>query len=508
MQPSQRVFINTIAQYTRTIINMVLSLYTIRLVLSCLGQDDFGIYTLVAGIVSMLSFLTNSLVNTTQRFVSYYQGKNDIENLKLVFNNSLVVHILLGFFMVVLLEAAFPFLFSGFLNIPIDRIVSAKIVYQTVVVMLMMTFLSSPYRALLISHENIVYISVIDVLDGIIKVILVVLMTFTSYDKLIIYGFIMMGIQMFNFFAMSTYSYSKYTECIFPKFKFIRKKNIKEILSFAGWNVYGTGCSIGQKQGIAIVLNRFWGNAINAAYGIGFQLAGYASFLSTSIINAIQPQIIKAEGSGNRQHALKLSIITSKIVFFLMSIVFIPTIFEIETILKIWLGTPPDYASLFCIMAIITLLVDSFTIGLTYINVAIGNIGLYTVVMNTPKLLTFPISWFFIKCGLPLLSVVILFICVEFLMAMVRILFIKRTAGLDARDFMINVILRELVSTTIAVGTCLFVVYYIHSVFRIFFTFSITIILYLVSFYFIGFTNEEKRQIKAVFKNILSKFVN
>ena len=133
MKASQRVFVNTIAQYGRTVINMVLSLYTVRLVLLTLGASDYGIYTLVAGVVSMLAFITNSLVSTTQRYVSFYQGKDNLGKLKEVFNNSLIIHLIIGLFVVIALEALIPLLFQGFLNIPSERTSAAQMVSQTVV---------------------------------------------------------------------------------------------------------------------------------------------------------------------------------------------------------------------------------------------------------------------------------------------------------------------------------------------------------------------------------------
>ena len=207
MTSSYRAFVNTIAQYARTIINMVLSLYTVRLVLSILGESDFGIYTLVAGVVSMMAFATNSLVLTTQRFISFYQGRGDAEELKNVFSNSLIIHVLLAVLTLIILEFVSPLLFNGFLNIPVERVDAAKWVYQLVIVILSVTFISSPFRALLISHENIVYISIIDVLDGVLKAIFVSLLARVPFDKLVSYGVILLGVQLFNFLAFSGYGY-------------------------------------------------------------------------------------------------------------------------------------------------------------------------------------------------------------------------------------------------------------------------------------------------------------
>ena len=210
MNSSNRILVNTLAQYVRTIINMVLSLYSSRLVLNILGVDDYGVYSLVAGVVSMLSFLTNSLVGSTQRFLSVSQGKDDLARLKEVFNNSLFLHIGLGSIVAIILFALTPFIFDGFLNIPTASIDAARDLYLLVVLMVTISFIASPYRALLVSHENIVYTSIIDVVDGILKVALVLLLPYVPMNKLLAYGLIMLIIQLFNLLAFLIYSHAMY----------------------------------------------------------------------------------------------------------------------------------------------------------------------------------------------------------------------------------------------------------------------------------------------------------
>ena len=168
------------AQYIRTIINMVLSLYSTRLILLALGVDDFGIYTLLAGFVSMLSFITTALVGTTQRFMSVTQGKNDIDLMKKVFSNCLLLHAFIALSIVIIFEFIGLFLFDGFLNIPIDRVGAGKFIYQCVIFVLLISVIASPFRALLVSHENIVYTSIIDVCDGILKVLAAIMLLIVS----------------------------------------------------------------------------------------------------------------------------------------------------------------------------------------------------------------------------------------------------------------------------------------------------------------------------------------
>lgn len=508
MKASQRVFVNTIAQYARTIINMVLSLYTVRLVLATLGASDYGIYSLIAGVVSMLAFITNSLVSTTQRYVSFYQGKGDSDKLKEVFNNCLIIHIIIGVLIVVVLESITPLLFNGFLNIPQERIESARLVYQTVVIIILFSFSAAPYRALLVSHENIVYISIIDVADGVLKVLLVTILTQLPYDKLVWYGLIMLSIQFFNFLALSIFSYVKYDECVYPNFRQINWSYLKNMFSFAGWNLYASGCVVGRQQGIAIVLNKVAGTVINAAYGIGFQIAGYTNFLSQSLVNAISPQIMKAEGGGDRQRALWLSNVTSKFIFFLLSAICVPCMFEIDGILSWWLKEVPENASFFCIMVMVTLICDSLSVGLGYVNQAIGRIGLYTIALSTPKLLTLPIVWFLLNKGLTVYSVAFVYVGIELICAIIRVPFMKKTAGLNIGLFLRDVTLRELLPFCVCVFVSLICSRYMNFHYDFILTFIITGSFYAISIYYFGLTNKEKDIVKGIVNSVAKKYIN
>ena len=499
MTSSQRVALNTGAQYIKTIINMVLSLYIIRIVLQVLGAEDFGLYSLIAGVIAMLSFLTNAMVATTQRFVSFYQGKGDLCKLKNVFNSSLCIHIGLGLITVVILECVTPFLFNGFLNIPAYRYNAAVFVYQITVLIILLTFSTAPYRALLVSHENIIYISLVDVLDGVVKLFLVLFISLVHIDRLMYYSLVMLLVQVFDFFAIAIYCHIKYRETTYPNPFKIDCKILKDLGAFAGWTLYSSGCVIGRQHGIAIVLNRLMGATVNAAYGIGFQVAGYTNFLAQSLVNSITPQIVKAEASGDRKRALWLSNLTSKFIFYLLSILCIPCMFEINTILSLWLEKVPQYTSLFCIMVMLTLLVDSVSIGLTYINQAIGNIKWYSIFMYTPKLFTLPLFYICLKCGGDLKLAAGVYIAIELFCSILRIPFLKKTAGLDVKEFGRQVVISEVATIIILVISCILITAIIpSSLFRLIITFVIPNALFFIAIWFWGVDNHEREIIKAI----------
>ena len=335
MNNSTRVVVNTVAQYTRTVINLCLSLYSTRLILSALGEDDYGIYTLIAGTVALLSFMVNALVVTTQRFLSFYFGRGDRERIKEIFCSSVVIHIVFGLVVALLVEGVGLFLFDGFFNIAPERIATARRVYHCVTVMLVLTFWAAPFRALLIAHENIVYISVVDVLDGVLKLVIALFVMAADGDKLMVYALLLCGIQLVNMLAFSVFDFWRYEECVVPRRRYFRLSYVKEISSFSGWTIYSVGCVTGRTHGFSIILNKFFSTAVNGAFGVALQVNGAVHNLATSIMNAMNPQIVKAEGAGQRERTLRLAAVESKFCFLIIGLVAIPCMVEMPALLHV-----------------------------------------------------------------------------------------------------------------------------------------------------------------------------
>ena len=503
MQPTNRIIVNTLAQYARTIINMVLSLYSSRLVLNILGVDDYGIYSLVAGVVSLLSFFTNSLVGSTQRFLSVSQGKGDIERLKVVFSNSLILHLGLGLLTTIILESIEPLLFNGFLNIPFGREVIASALYQQVILMVYISFIASPYRALLISRENIVYISIVDVLDGILKVALVLLLPFIQADKLLVYGWIMFGIQVFNLLAFSCYCHRQYDECIWPKFKNFSFSYVKELFAYTGWVVYSTAVIVCRSQGMAIVINKFYNAAANAAYGIGNQISGMLAFISTSFTNAVSPQLMAAEGGGNHEKMCKLAGFQSKFSFLLLSMLAIPTMLEMDFILSIWLGNVPENAALFGRMFIAMQTIDQLSQGLGSANRAIGNIGKYTIVTYTPKLFIIPLSYIILKVSSSLHLIVFLMVTIECICMLLRIYLFKNTDGFSIKTYCNNVLMKSMLPVLVELAACYIIYILIDFNWRCIITYIVAVFSLVFASYFIALDSKEKYLIKKIIIKVL-----
>lgn len=506
MLASNRIIVNTIAQYVRTILNMLLSLISVRLVLNILGVSDYGIYSLVAGVVSLLSFFTNSLVGSTQRFLSIHQGKGDISALKNVFSNSLLLHIIIGFGVLIILECLTPFLFGGFLNIPPDRLGAGTIIYQMVVVMVYISFVAAPYRALLISRENIVYTSIIDVCDGVLKVVLVIGLFYLPGDKLVDYGWIMLGISVFNLMAFAAYSHVKYEECVRPRIRDFNKKYLRELGVFTGWVTYSSLCIALRNQGLAIVLNKLRGTAVNAAYGIGMQIVGMVSFVSTSLGNAIAPQLIAARGADDTQKMLFLAEFQSKFSYLLLAMVGIPTMFAMQPLLELWLGDVPPYTMTFGCMFLSAQIIDMLTSGLGTANRAMGKIGKYIFWTNTPKFLILPLGWYALYQGLPMIWVAILFVAVEAFCMYLRIPLLKGVDGFNASQFCRNVMSKCILPTVVSIVSCFAVLYVPQFPASFLLTYIISIPLFIATAYKWSLSAAEKRKVDSIWTKVGAKF--
>lgn len=504
MQASSRIVVNTIAQYARSIINMLLSLYSSRLVLNYLGVEDYGIYSLVAGVVSMLSFLTNSLVGSTQRFLSVNQGKGNLQLLKEVFSNSLLLHLILGLFISIVLESCTFFIFDRVLVIPTNRLDVAKVLYQQVVWMVYISFIASPFRALLVSRENIVYTSFIDVIDGVLKVCCVACIPFLAADRLLVYGWIMFSIQCFSLLAFMFYCYWKYEECIIPKLRYFTWNYVKELSSYTGWVIYSAAAIASRNQGLAIVLNRFFGATMNAAYGIGNQIAGMLSFVCTSFTNAISPQLMAAEGAGNRDKMLRLAEIQSKFSFLLLSMFAVPAIFEMKSLLALWLGQVPDGAVLFACAFIIMQTVDQLSQGLGIANRAVGDIKKYTIVTYTPKLLILPIAWFILKYRYPISLIVVVMIVLEYFCMLLRIYLFRDFEGFNVSKYCRNVLLNTIMPVLLSSVVCFLINMTISISGRFFITFILSITIFLVSAYYLSLNSNEREYLKEFSKRIIN----
>lgn len=499
MKASTRVIINTGAQYMRSILSVVITLYTSRVVLENLGVNDFGIYSLIAGVVSMLSFIQVNLSRTIQRFLNYYLGRNDQKMVVAVFNNSLLTQLIVCIVLCGILYGCTDVIFHHLLNIAPDKIGEAKIVYWIMIMSLFFNLLSIPFFAALVAHENIVYSSIVQTGDAFLKIPIAVSLYYLD-EKLIIYSFMISGVTFINFLCYAIYSLRKYAECRYLNFKEFNCRLSKEMLSFMTWTIFGTFCVVGRSQGIAVLLNRFFSTVINAAYGIGNQVVGQLSFLSVALTTAINPQIIKAEGAGNREKVFRLTEISAKYSFLLISIVLVPVYIYMDTLLSLWLIEVPQYTSMFCRWTIIISLVDWSTQSLNTVNTAVGNVRKYNLIVSTIIILTVPVVYISLKLGQPIQVVMVIYALFTLLTAIARLLFLHYNINFPVKEYCVYVFGSTLPIFCINMLGC----YFLSHVFLgwwCFITGIYSIVITLICIFVFGLQDDER----AILKGIIHK---
>lgn len=499
VESPQRVIVNTGVQYLRALIAFVVTLYTARVVLANLGFDDYGIYSVIAGVVTMLSFIQGNLARTSQRYLAFYQGKGDRESVIRIFNNCVCTQLIVAVILCGLLLLSTPLVFRYLLNIATDRLASAHIVYYLSVAMLFFNLLGTPYLAALITRENIVYSSIVQIADALLKIPIAQSLIYISDNKLEWYSLMLCGISVFNLLCYVVYCHLKYEECRSFSFRSFDPGIFKDMFSFMGWNVYGTLCVTGRTHGIALLLNNFFTVTINSAYGIANQVMGQLSFVSNSLTNAINPRIIKAEGAGDRRRMLRLTEISCKFSFILLSVIVIPAVLHIDTILKIWLGKVPDYTSLFCVFILLSALIDQLTVNLTAANHAVGNVKSFNLRLYTIKLMTLPVAWFILRMGWPVKWVMVDYLAFETICAVARLIFIHDTTGLSYGSFFRNVLFPVLPVVAVNAVVCYLASRYLDGWWFLL-TFCISLAVTLAVTLTISLNDEEKELGREIFK--------
>lgn len=499
MDSKKRIIANTIAQYTKSIVNICLSLYSTRLILDALNINDYGIYSLVAGVVGIFGYLANSLVVTTQRYISFYHGAGDISRVKKIFANSIFIHFLICILFAAILLSIGNYAIGNFLNIAPERREAALIVYMVTTLMLIITIATTPFKALLTAHENIVYISIVEICDGVLKLCLALGLMFIDADKLVFYSFMMLCIITLNFLAFSLCCFLKYEESrIQLRTDTIDKQSIKQITGFAGWTTFGMLAGLSQTQGTAIVLNKSFGTMMNASFGIASQVNGAIRFVSTSILNAMNPQIMKAEGAGNRTEMLKLAGKESKFSAALMILISMPLIFEMPDILSFWLKDVPAHSAMFCRALMIAFIMDQLTLGLHAANQATGKIKIYTICTTIPKILLIPILCGVISMNCSLEIAMCFYIGIELLVAIFRIPYMKYSAGLNIKNY-INDVLKPLLPLIIFTGlACCLTTYFLHFPLRFIITAIVSVSISTGCIWKYTLTISERSYIKTV----------
>ena len=506
MKPAYKIAANTIILYFRVFITGGISLYATRLVLDALGMEDYGIYSLVAGVVAMLAFLNSAMTVSTQRYLSYYEGRKDQEKQRSIFVNSLLLHFATGVLLLLVMEVASLFLFDGFLQISSERLYAAKVSYRMMEAAVFFSIVSVPFTASLNAHEDMFLLALIGVLEVVLRLISAVSVFYILQEDRLIYYSLFNALASFVVFACYVIiCLWRYKECTFKVRKYSSRQQINELKSFMGWNLFGSLCGVCRNQGFSVVLNLFFGVMFNAAYAIAGQLGGYFSFFSGTLSQTMNPQIMKSEGNNDRKRMLRLSMTTSKLAFFLFSAIAIPCSFEIKKLLGWWLKEVPPYAEIFCVLVLAAILVNLLTVGLQSAIQATGKIKHYQATVGSLLVMALPLAFLLLWLGFPPYSILIGSIFIELIACALRLFFLKKLAGLSLREYFNRVFKKELFPFLIILSVSFFVTANFSWDSRFLLTFFLSSAFFLPSVYFIGLCADEKAMIDEMLGKIMLK---
>ena len=395
---NERIALNTVFLAIRMVIVLLISLYTTRVLLAALGVVDYGIYSVVAGFVSMCSFISTSMASGIQRFFNYESGKNGLEGGKRVFNAGICIQLLLSILLVVLIELVGIWYIEYKMVIPAERLVAARWVFQAALLSLFLTMISVPYNAAIMAHEKMDFYAFLGILDAILKLAIAIAVQHFANDKLVLYAYLLAGISVVNFLLNYVYAHMNFSEIRFEKG--IDRALLKSILVFSGWNAFGTFARTMRSQGVGMVLNLFFGPMVNAAQGVAGQVKSAFQALVANLATAARPQIVQSYSRGETQRTITLMYSVSKLVLFLLFIFAYPILLELPEVLKIWLGDNiPDYTIIFVRLVIVTMFVTDIHMITSAVVHATGKMKTYQLVCSTINVLIIPLVYVALKLG-------------------------------------------------------------------------------------------------------------
>lgn len=437
---SKRIAKNTIFLYIRTFVSMIVALYTSRKILEALGVEDFGILNVVGGVITLMAFINGSMSVATQRYLTYELGRENGGNFNQVFNIALKVHVIIAAVVLIAAETVGLWFVNTHLNIPAERMGAANWIYQATVLSSILGIIQTPYNAAIISHEHMHIYAYVGLGETFARLFIVLGLLIYPYDRLAIWGFAFFALQLAISIIYRWYCIRKFDNCKFH-LKYWDKGLLKSMLGFTGWNMFGTIAWTAKDQGANILLNIFGGPVYNAARGVAGQVTGALRNLIGGFQTAVNPQLTKNYASGNNEATCFLLCKSSKFSYFLMLIISVPVLAEIDYILKLWLVEVPPMASLFTRLVILENLFDTLAGPMITSLMATGRIKWYQIIVGTILLLNIPIAYVLLKAGFHIATPLIVSIVFMLLGNASRIIFCRNMLGLSLRTYIHTVIL-------------------------------------------------------------------
>lgn len=500
-----RIAKNTFILYVRMILVLLVSLYSTRAILNALGVEDYGIYNVVAGFVSMFAFLNSSMTNTIQRFFNYERGRNDAKNLNKVYITSFQIQFLLAIITFILLELVGIWYISTKMILPAERLSAAMYVFQFSVISLFLLILQIPYAAAVIAHEKMTFYAIVSITDAALKLLIAIALPYIHHDRLIYYGFLMLVISIVNILL-----YFLYAKRFFAEIKYqnhFYKHLFNKMLVFSGWNVFGAFAYTMQGQGLNMLMNAFFGPIVNAARGVAYQVQAALSGFTENIAVAFKPQLVECYAKGDYERTKYLMYSMSKLGYVMVLVLSLPVSLEIEYILKIWLGgVVPQYTAIFTILILLNMVLCSLNLPISQTVQAVGNIRNYQTFRSVIVMSVLPISWIALSNGLPAYWVFIILILVNFINQWVSLYLLKRIFSYSYREYINKVVLPCLLfSIVVPIVPAIVHFLFMESFVRFLIVGLLSVSVSIVFLYWVIMTRTEKAFVKNIVNKITKK---
>lgn len=490
---------NTMILYVKMLVSLVISLYTSRVILEILGQDDFGIYNVVGGVVVLFSFLTNAMTASTQRFLNYNFGLKEENQVSQIFSTSVLAHITILFVVLVLAETIGLWFVTNHLNIPAGRHHAAMWVYQMSVLATLINIIIIPYRASIIATERMSIFAYISILEVVLKLLIVLVLPYSSIDRLILYSILFSGISLLSF---SLYKGICHRKIAFTHFHFVwNKKRYYELMSFSGWYLFGGIAVVGAKQGTNILINIFFNVAVNAAVGIANQVRNAIYGFVSSFQTAFNPQIVKLYAANEHDKLLALIYRSTKFSYYLLFLLSLPVIMYCEEILSLWLVDVPQYTVIFTQLVIITSFTEALSAPLWTAIGATGKVKKYQFFVSLIILLDIPLLYVALKLGCKPDVAFWINLWISIVAYIYRLLYIRRYIQYNILDYA-KIVILPCIGVTIS--SFLFLEF-LESFFYTYLKIAICIVVSSVSVFFIGLDSSEKKFIRQLVKQKINR---
>lgn len=424
---------------------MAVSLYTVRIVLKALGDEDYGIYNVVAGVVTMLSFLSQTMSSSTQRFYAYEIGRCGWERLRDIFSISMNMYLMISVVTILVGETVGLWFINTYLVIPPERMVAANWIYQFSLASFVITMISIPYSAAVIAHEDMTVYAVISITDCFLKLGGAAIVSFITFDRLFVYGLVMMiAVCLISTFYI-LFGRHKYRECRYRRTK--DRPLFKSLASFWGWNLFGSFAGVANNQGNNILINIFFGPMVNAARAVAFNISNAVNAFCNNFYMAMRSPLIKSYSCGDYDYMMKLFYFSNKFVYYLLLLICLPLILEMNYVLHVWLPEVTEYMVIFSRLTLIYSFVAAMHNPITTLVHATGKIKSYSIVVESVILLSLPLSYIAFKMGAGPTSTFWITISVFIVAHVIRLFMLKRLIPFNIMEYMQKFILPALLVT-------------------------------------------------------------